>query len=71
MQDFTGKFGSKQSTYDKPDLPEARLSAVWFAVPGAVVGACLLAPLGVRALARRLRRPPPEPLPPLPRSLGR
>ena len=73
MQDFTGKFGSKESTYDKPDLPESRLSAAWIAAPGLLLGACLLAPLvlGVRSLVNRRRRPPPEPLPPLPSTLGR
>jgi hypothetical protein len=73
MQDFTGKFGSKKSTYDKPDLPESRLAAAWIAVPGLLLGACLLAPLvlGVRSLLNRRRRPPPEPLPPLPSTLGR
>jgi hypothetical protein len=73
MQDFTGKFGSKESTYDKPDLPESRLDAAWIAVPGLLLGACLLAPpaLGVRSLVNRRRRPPPEPLPPLPSTLGR
>ena len=73
MQDFTGKFGSKQSTYDKPDLPESRLSALWLLVPGLLLGACLVAPLvlGVRSVVGRRRRPPPEPLPPLPSTLGR
>ena len=72
-QDFTGKFGTKQSTYDKPDLPESRLSALWLLVPGLLLGACLVAPLvlGVRSVVGRRRRPPPEPLPPLPSTLGR
>jgi hypothetical protein len=66
-QDFTGKFGSKKSTYDKPKLPEARLSPVWLLVPGMILGACLVAPIAIlaRGLLSRRRRPA-EPLPPLP-----
>jgi hypothetical protein len=73
MQDFTGRFGSKQSTYDKPDLPESRLAAAWLIVPGLLLLPCLIVPLvlGIRSLAKRSRRPPPEPLPPLPSTLGR
>ena len=73
MQDFTGRFGSKESTYDKPDLPRARLSAVWLLVPGLLLGACLVAPLvlAARSLANRWRRLPPEPLPPLPSTVSR
>ncbi len=73
MQDFTGKFGSKQSTYDKPDLPRSRLNAAWLLVPGLILGACLVAPLVLlaRSIANRRRRPPLEPLPPLPSTVGR
>ena len=73
MQDFTGRFGSKESTYDKPDLPRARLSALWLLVPGLLLGACLVAPLvlAARSLANRRHRRPPEPLPPLPSTVSR
>ena len=73
MQDFTGKFGSKESTYDKPDLPESRLATAWLLVPGLLLLPCLVAPLllGVRSLTSRRRRPPPEPLPPLPSTIRR
>jgi hypothetical protein len=69
-QDFTGKFGSKKSTYDRPELPKRRLSAVWLLVPGLILGACLVAPVVilVRGLLTRRRRPA-EPLPPLPSGL--
>lgn len=71
-QDFTGKFGTKQSTYDKPKLPEARLSAVWILVPGLILGASVVAPLAILGwgLAKRRTRPA-EPLPPLPSTVGR
>jgi hypothetical protein len=71
-QDFTGKFGTKQSTYDKPKLPEARLSAVWILVPGLVLGASVVVPLTILGwgLAKRRTRPS-EPLPPLPSTVGR
>ena len=71
-QDFTGKFGTKQSTYDKPKLPEARLSAVWILVPGVVLGASIVAPLSI-LLWGLAKRPtgPAEPLPPLPSTVAR
>ena len=71
-QDFTGKFGTKQSTYDKPKLPEARLDAVWILVPGLILGVSVVAPLSILVwgLAKR-RRQPAEPLPPLPSTVGR
>lgn len=71
-QDFTGKFGSKKSTYDKPKLPERRLAAAWMLVPALILGASILAPLAIltRGLLRRRRRPL-EPLPQLPSTVSR
>jgi hypothetical protein len=71
-QDFTAKFGTKKSTYDKPKLPEARLSAVWFLVPGLILGAVLVAPLVIfaRGLMSRRRRPV-ERMPAVPESFRR
>lgn len=68
-QDFTGKFGTKESTYNKPKLPEAKLGGGWALAPLLVLGFIPL--LGtwfaVRALlSRRGRRT--EALPPLPSS---
>ena len=63
---------TKQSTYDKPKLPEARLSAVWILVPGVVLGASIVAPLSI-LLWGLAKRPtgPAEPLPPLPSTVAR
>ncbi|HEU5277726.1 MAG TPA: hypothetical protein VFU26_02355 [Gaiellaceae bacterium] len=71
-QDFTAKFGTKKSTYDKPKLPEARLSAVWLLVPGLILGASLVAPLVIfaRGLVSRRRRPA-ERMPAVPASFSR
>jgi hypothetical protein len=71
-QDFTAKFGTKKSTYDKPKLPEARLSAVWLLVPGLIFGAAIVAPLVIlaRGLVSRRRRPV-ERMPAVPASFGR
>ena len=71
-QDFTGKFGTKKSTYDKPKLPERRLDAVWILVPGLILGASVVAPLSILGwgLAKRRTRPA-EPLPPLPSTVDR
>jgi hypothetical protein len=71
-QDFTAKFGTKKSTYDKPKLPEERLSAVWFLVPGLILGAVLVAPLVIfaRGLMSRRRRPV-ERMPAVPESFRR
>lgn len=71
-QDFTAKFGTKKSTYDKPKLPEARLSAVWLVVPGLILGAAIVAPLVIlaRGLASRRRRPA-ERMPAVPHSFSR
>lgn len=73
-QDFTGEFGTKQSTYDKPEVPESRLGSLWLLVPGLLLGAAAVAPvvIVVRALVgRRRTRRPLEPLPPLPSTVAR
>lgn len=71
-QDFTAKFGTKKSTYDKPKLPEARLSAVWLLVPGLIFGAAIAAALAIlaRGLVSRRRRPA-ERMPAVPASFSR
>jgi hypothetical protein len=70
-QDFTGKFGTKQSTYDKPKIAEARLGGVWTLVPALILACVPLFGLvfAARALLARRRRTI-EPLPPLPRRAG-
>jgi hypothetical protein len=70
-QDFTGKFGTKQSTYDKPKVGEARLGGAWALVPALILAWIPLvgAWFAARALLARRGRTI-EPLPPLPRSLG-
>ena len=73
-QDFTGKFGTKKSTYDKPQVPESRLDTLWLLVPGLLLTAALVAPFAIvaRALVNRRRsRHPAEPLPPLPSTVSR
>jgi hypothetical protein len=71
-QDFTGKFGTKQSTYDKPKVDEARLGGAWTLLPGLILACLPLAGIWfcVRALLARRRRTF-EPLPPLPSAVVR